>query len=68
VRCDVVRTYDPFIECSCGHRWQHNDAWELNVGSEVECPKCEKTLECVETDVTRTWAWARRALRGEGEK
>lgn len=52
---------DPFITCAaCGKTFQHSDAWELRVGSLVECPSCGVELQCTSQDVHRTWYWAKR--------
>jgi hypothetical protein len=56
-------TDDPHVECACGARFRLVDAFELRIGSEIECSKCGATLECVNEDVSRTWEWSVRAPR-----
>lgn len=41
----------PVMECpGCGKEWQWDDYYDVRVGSERECPHCEKTVEVIEAE------------------
>lgn len=44
------------VECPyCEHEFQQDDYYEMGVGTDLECPKCEKTIVILETDVQIVW-------------
>lgn len=39
----------PMAECPhCGNKWQIDDYYRLDVGDDIECPACEKTIYVME--------------------
>lgn len=51
----------PFMECpKCGHSWQVSDYYDLDFGSQLECPKCEQLIDVTFRETTITlWCEAR---------
>ena len=51
-------TDDGYAEClSCGETGHVRDSFEMGIGDQWECP-CGVTLECVEVELSRRWAWS----------
>ncbi len=49
---------DPEVFCpACRQTFIEGDAWELGLGSVVECRYCEAQLELIDETFTRDWGW-----------
>ncbi len=55
---DPIWDESDYVTCGrCSHRFVLQDAFERGEGSEETCPNCAATLECVEEEALRRWAW-----------
>lgn len=64
---ELTYTHNLNVKCpKCGHDWEEADGYEMDEGSETECPKCEAVLECHEVEVSRSWWWG--VKQGPGRK
>ena len=51
-----MNTSVPMCECpSCHQEFQLDDYYEVSIGWDFECPKCDKTMYVLEKDVQIIW-------------
>ena len=59
----------PFAECPhCGHKWQVEDYYELEDGSELECPECDRHIVVLSVDHTMSVRLGASCCRTEADE